>query len=73
MMPLQHQSSGQDSYYAPQPPESYPGNVTNEDDILYLLSGIFDNNHASNENDDLSSIMSWNEEVTQEFMNPIPF
>lgn len=44
--------------------------TTNEDDLLFLLSGIFGGEESS-QDDDLSSILSLNEDVYEDFVNPI--
>ncbi|KAL7525525.1 hypothetical protein ACHAXR_002539 [Thalassiosira sp. AJA248-18] len=50
--------------------QEFNGN-TNEDDLLFLLSGIFDSDVSSHD-DDLSSILSLNE-ASEDFMNRISF
>ena len=61
MMPPSHQ------------PEEMNSNSTS-DDLLYLLSGVFEPDQLSTqESNDLSSILSLNDDVSQDFMAPLNF
>ena len=61
MMPPHHQ------------PEEMNSNSTS-DDMLYLLSGVFEPDQLSTqESNDLSSILSLNDDVSQDFMAPLSF
>jgi len=61
MMPPHHQ------------PEEMSSNSAS-DDMLYLLSGVFEPDQLSTqESNDLSSILSLNDDVSQDFMAPLSF